>query len=361
MSRNRKKMNAALFDLLATQAADEGQPVEEPGQARFLKKLSDDDAVLMAGAEASEALIVTRQIRLVRIRHADQTYFCTFGLPSPDLIPPGLEMVDATPGLFVVAVLTARVRPIASYPATGGQAFAIKDLLDRQYMGSPGYEGHELDDVAPLFPQLTVYRASEDRAYLEIDERVLGSILVRAYVDGPIAMDSETLVTLTRVFEDDSDLIPFRNLVQGFLSISWENLFVEIYRCIEQLYALPRIEALKAELTYPSAARELAKILEDRLAWRPKEADAFKALIMMCDEAIVSRLFGGLESTAKESHLERCADAVSELYGLRNRIVHYRPVHDRIAKSDESWNVIIRGMLDVAAQLYNTKAASYFA
>ncbi|MCO8029940.1 hypothetical protein NI454_08225 [Brevundimonas diminuta] len=354
-------MSAELFGLLAAQAADEGQPVEGPGRARFIKKLSADDAALMAVAQASEALIVTRQIRLVRIRHADQTYFCTFGLPSPDVIPPGLEVVDATPGLFAVAVLTARVRPIPSYPANGGQAFAIKDLLDTQYIGSAGYEGHELDDVARLFPQLTVYRASEDRAYLEIDERVLGSILVRAYIDGPIAMDAETLVTLTRVFEGDSDLIPFRNLVQGFLSISWENLFVEVYRCIEQLYALPRIEALKAELTYPSAARELAKILEDRLAWRPKEGDAFEALVRMCDEAIVSRLFGGLDSPAKDSHLERCADAVSELYSLRNRIVHYRPVHDRIAKSDESWNVIIRGMLDITAQLYNTKAASYFA
>nr|WP_295237250.1 hypothetical protein [uncultured Brevundimonas sp.] len=354
-------MSAELFELLAAQAASEGQPVAEPRQARFIKKLSDDDAALMAAAKAYEALIVTRQIRLVRIRHADKTYFCTFGLPSPEIIPPGLEVVDATPGLFAVAVLTAKVRPISSYPATGSQAFAIKDLLDTQYMGSAGYEGHELDDVARLFPELTVYRASEDRAYLEIDERVLGSILVRAYIDGPIAMDDETLVTLTRVFEDDSDLIPFRNLVQGFLSISWENLFVEIYRCIEQLYALPRIEALKAELTYPSAARELAKILEDRLAWRPKEADAFEALVRMCDEAIVSRLFGGLESAAKDSHSERCADAVSELYNLRNRIVHYRPAHDRIAKSDESWNVIIRGMLDVVAQLYNTKAASYFA
>lgn len=361
MSRNRKKMSAELFDLLAAQAADEGQPVEERGQARFIRKHSDDDAALMADAQASEALIVTRQIRLVRIRHADQTYFCTFGLPNPDVIPPGLEMVDATPGLFAVAVLTARVRPIPSYPATASQAFAIKDLLDTQYMGSAGYEGHELDDVARLFPQLTVYRASEDRAYLEIDERVLGSILVRAYIDGPIALDSETLVTLTRVFEDDSDLIPFRNLVQGFLSISWENLFVEIYRCIEQLYALPRVEALKAELTYTSAARELARILEDRLAWRPKEADAFEALVRMCDEAIVARLFGGLDAPAKDSHLERCAAAASELYGLRNRIVHYRPVHDRIEKSDESWNVIIRGMLDLAAQLYNTKAASYFA
>lgn len=360
MSRNRKEMSADLFGLLVAHAAKEGQPVEEPTGARFIKKLSDEDAVLMADAKASDPVLVTRQIRLVRIKHLDQTYFCTFGLPDPDKVPPGLDVVDATPGLFAVAVLAARVRPISSHPATGNQAYAIKDVLDTQFIGSPGYEGHELEDVAKLFPPVTVYMATDDRAYLEIDERVLGSILVRAYVDGPIALDAETLVVLTRVFEDDSDLIPFRNLVQGFLSISWENLFVEIYRCIEQLYALPRVEALKAELTYPLAARELAKILESRLSWRPKEADAFEALVRMCDEAIVSRMFAGLDSAAKPTHPERCADAVSELYGLRNRIVHYRPVHDRIEKADDRWNVIIRGMLEVAAQLYNTKAGTFF-
>jgi hypothetical protein len=353
-------MSNDLFDMLVFCAEKEGRPVEEPKAARFIKKLNDEDSALMADANIVEPFVVTRQIRLVRITHLDQTYFCTFGLQCPDNVPPGLEVTDATPGLFAVAVLAAKVRPISSHSATGDQAFAIKEALDKQFMGSPGYDGHELEDVAKLFPQVTVYKATEDRAYLEIDERLLGSILVRSYVDGPISLDEETLGVMTRVFEEDSELIPFRNLVQGFLAISWENLFIEIYRCIEQLYALPRVEALKAELTYPLAARELAKILEDRLSWRPKEADAFQALVSMCDEAIVSRMFAGLDSAAKQTHPERCADAVSELYGLRNRIVHYRPVHDRIDKSDDRWNIIIRGMLDIAAQLYNTKAGTFF-
>lgn len=360
MSRNRKEMSENLFGLLVAYAAKAGQPVEEPTGARFIKKLNDEDSALMADGTVGEPVIVTRQIRLVRITHQDQIYFCTFGLPDPDIPPPGLQVIDPTPGLFATAVLAANVQPIASPPTSAAQAFVIKELLDTQFLGSPGYEGHDLEDVATLFPQVTVYMVVDSRAYLELDERVLGSILVRAYVDGPIALDAETLVVLTRVFEDDSDLIPFRNLVQGFLSISWENLFIEIYRCIEQLYALPRVEALKAELTYPLAARELAKILEARLSWRPKEADAFEALVRMCDEAVIARIFGGLVSAAKPTHLERCADAVSELYGLRNRIVHYRPVHDRIEKADESWNVIIRGMLDVTTQLYNTKAGTFF-
>ena len=360
MARNRIEMSAELFGLLTAYAHELGEPVTNPAGARFIKKLNEVDSALMADAKAGDPVIVTRQIRLVRVQHLSETYFCTFGLPDPDEVPPGLEIIDATPGIFAVAVLAAKMRPITSRPAIGNQAFAIKDLLDSQFMGSPGYEGHELEGVAKLFPEVTVYKATGSRAYLAIDERVLGSILTRAYVDGPIALDEETISSLKRVFEDDSDLIPFRNLVQGFLSISWENLFVEIYRCIEQLYALPRVETLKVALTYPLAARELAKILEDRLSWRPKEVDAFEALVRMCDEGIVSRMFAGLDTDAKATHAERCGDAVAELYGLRNRIVHYRPVHDRIVKADDRWNVIIRGMLDVTSYLYNTKAAAFF-
>lgn len=219
--------------------------------------------------------------------------------------------------------------------------------------------GHELSDIAPLFPSLCVYRATGVADYHNLTDRVLGSILVRTYFDGPISLEPETVKVLTRVFEADSPLIPYRNLVQGVLSISWENLFLEAYRCVEQLYGMKRFSTLKAQLNIAASPRELAKIIEDQLSWRPKESEAFVGLASLCGEALVSTVCTGL-SVQADTHDKRYSRMAEELYGLRNMIVHYRPAHEAVQKNDADWNIIIRGMLDIVAHLYNDHAVEFF-
>lgn len=346
-------MSAALFGRLSEHAAQAGDPVVSPDAGRWIIRKDDDDAALMAEA-AAEARVVTRQIRLVRIEHGDQRYFCTFGLPEPDEAPPDLEVVDATPGLFAIAILEAQVRP-----PTGVTAADIKQVLDDRYKDSAGYDGHELAEIEALFPPMFVYRAVAAAEYHSITDRVLGSILARSYFDGPISLEPETVSALAEIFEVDSPLIPFRNLVQGVLAISWENLFLEAYRCIEQLYGMKRFGALKAKLNFAASPRELAKMLEDQLKWRPREAEAFTSLTALCDEGLISQVCSGLALEA-DTHEKRCSRLVDELYGLRNTIVHYRPVHEVVQKSDADWNLMIRGMLAIVAQLYNDHAGEFF-
>jgi len=346
-------MSGVLFGRLTEYAAQAADPVVSPDAGRWIARKSQADADLMASAVA-EARIVTRQIRLVRVQHEGERYFCTFGLPDTDVVPPDLEIVDATPGIFAIAVLEAQVRPPLSVtPAE------IKQVLDDRFKDNGGYEGHELAEIEPFFPRMVVYHAVTNAEYHTLTDRVLGSILVRTYFDGPISFEAETVEALTRIFEADSALIPFRNLIQGALSISWENLFVETYRCIEQLYGLKRFSTLKAKLDFAASPRDLAKMLEDELSWRPKEADAFIALVKLCDEGLISTFCTGLAIEA-DTHDKRCSKMVEQLYGLRNTIVHYRPANEMVQKADADWNFIIRGMLQIVAQLYNEHADEFF-
>lgn len=354
MSRNRIDMSSALFGRLTDFAAQLDDPVINPEAGRWIRNGDAADLRLMSNAEF-DVRILTRQIRLVRIEHEGVLYFCTFGLPEADEIPPNLESVDATPGVFALAVLEAQVRPPTSVTAA-----AIKQILDEQFIDNGGgYEGHELADIEPLFPPLCVYRATGAADYHSLTDRVLGSILVRTYFDGPISLEPETVKVLTRVFEADSPLIPYRNLVQGVLSISWENLFLETYRCVEQLYGMKRFGMLKAQLNFAASPRELAKVIEDQLSWRPKESEAFVGLASLCGEALVSAVCAGLAVQA-DTHNKRYSRMAEELYSLRNMIVHYRPAHEVVQKSDSDWNVIVRGMLDMVAHLYNDHADEFF-
>jgi hypothetical protein len=347
-------MSMTLFGRLADHAEQKGDPVTNRDAARWIARKDETDAALMAHAKA-KAKIVTRQIRLVRVEHDGECYFCTFGLPEPEDAPPYLEVIDTTPGIFSVAVLEAQV-----WPLMGVTAAEIKQALDARHGGSAGYEGHELSEVEKFFPPLLVYRSVEASPYHAITDRVLGAILARAYFDGPIYLDPDTVAALTNIFENGSDRIPFLNLVQGVLSISWENLFLEIYRCVEQLYGVKRFGALKAALNFASSPRDLAELLEEKLAWRPKEAEAFTSLVQLCDETLISNVCINLSIEADE-HQKRCAKIVDSLYGLRNVIVHYRPSHKRVKKSEAEWNLIIRSMLSIVAQIYNDHADEYFA
>lgn len=355
MARKLIAMSQALFCRLVDHAEQEGMPVAHPHGGRFIKRTNDIDADLMAAGRAT-AVVLTRQIRLVRIEHADQMYFCTFGLPEPDEPLLGLENIPATPGIFALATIEANIHPRRAVTAA-----MIKNVLDDAYIDNErGYAGHDLDEIMYLFSAIAVYRTTDQQEYLTITERVLGSILARTYRDGAISLQPETVEIFTRVFEQDSAFIPFRNLIQGLLSISWETLFIEIYRCIEQLYALPRVEGLKTVLLCDSPARELAKMLEEHLSWYPKEEESFKALVRLWDETIVSAICVGLQGGEGDTHDKRCDNAVRQLYRFRNQIVHYRPIHETIKKSDDEWSIIVRGMLRIVSHLYNTRGAAFF-
>ncbi len=354
MARNRIQMIKVLFERLADHAAQAGDPITNSESVRWIKRKSDADARLMASASA-KARIVTRQIRLVRVDSEDECFFCMFGLPEPEGISPELEVMDPTPGLFTLSILEASMRPPVSVTAT-----AIKEILDVQFQDNgAGYDGHDLDDIMPLFPALVVYRATAPAEYQKSTDRVLGSILVRTYLDGPISLEPDTIAKLTKVFETDSRFIPFRNLVQGVLSISWENLFLECYRCIEQLYGMKRFQELRGALNFVSSPRNLAKALENHLAWRPRESEAFIALLNLCDAGMIAGVCVGM-AVAGDTHERRCSKLVDILYGLRNTIVHYRPSDLAIQRTDAEWNVIICGMLDIVSDLYNNHASAFF-
>lgn len=89
------------------------------------------------------------------------------------------------------------------------------------------------------------------------------------------------------------------------------------------------------------------------------EAEAFIALAVLCDEGLISAVCAGLAIEA-DDHQKRCSKLVDALYGLRNTIVHYRPALEAVEKADAEWNIIIRGMLAIVAQLYNDHADEFF-
>lgn len=354
-SRNRRGMSAALFERLFATASQRGLEIANATEKRFIRRLSDEDAELMAGGD-TRSLVISRQVRLVRITFKGEIFFCVFGLATPEHLPFGLELTDLTPAIFAIGVLEARIQPSSSISASD-----IRDAIEEDFIGSPEYQGHQLDDIARLFPRASVYRVVQDEPYLHSDHRVLGSLLARSYADGPIQIMSPTIEKLWVTFEAGSRFIPYQNLVQGLMAISWEHLFLETYRCLEQLYAEPRVSALRDQWHSTLSLRELAAMLERHLSWRPKEDEALCKIIASCDGACLVSLCVAFGMHEPLEDLALRAERTSrKIYDLRNNVVHYRPIHETIQKTDAEWDCIVFALLDVVNQVYELRGEPFF-
>jgi hypothetical protein len=340
-------MSKDLFDRLINHAKSEGDVILNADKPRFIKRLDNNDADLMAKAEAS-ALVVTRQIKLVQIKWKEETFFSFFGLSSNDDFPSGLWKIDLTPGTFALSVIESNTHPIAD-------AYQIQDAIEE-----PETEGFELEDISELFPPANIYQVSEPHEFHQSKDRLLGSMLSKTYLDGPILLATDTMKLLSDIFESGSKFIPYRNLMQGLLAISWENLFLETYRCIEQMYSAPSVKKLRDNIGSNLALYDLASRLDEHLSWRPKEEVALGKVIASCDEATISSAYQALNPREQDEPEKVYIVTAQKIYKLRNSIVHYRPDPDPITKSNKEWNKIICAMLEIVRQIYDRLGQDFF-
>ena len=102
-------------------------------------------------------------------------------------------------------------------------------------------------------------------------------------------------------------------------------------------------------------------MLERHLSWRPKEDEALCKIVGSCDGACVASLcvaFGMHEPL--EDLALRAERASRKIYDLRNNVVHYRPIHEMIQKSDAEWDCIVFALLDVVNQIYELRGEPFF-
>lgn len=101
-NRSRIEMSQQIFhsQRLISQAEDASVTIPDADKPRWIRKLSDDDASLMAKADVSNQQKITRQIRAIQIEHDETRYFAVLGLGEIDTTPSGLQPIELTPGLF---------------------------------------------------------------------------------------------------------------------------------------------------------------------------------------------------------------------------------------------------------------------
>ncbi|HBC8110644.1 TPA: hypothetical protein ACUB1K_003539 [Klebsiella michiganensis] len=348
MARNKIKISQYIFKSIHDSASAQDSTYLADSNARWLTPKDSQDLTLMMDAEV-EVLTLGKKIHVVSIKHEQDTYFCFIGLTIPERLPSELDEIESTPGLFSCVIYCVGLQAIA----TPSQA---RDVLEQQYRGQEGYNGHELKDITILFPDLYFVKANGivNTSYLNNVERVAGAFIASGYDSNPLDINNDLKLRIQTLFEAGEDTIPYSLPLQGLLSYNWQSLFLDLYRCLEQLYTALKLKSLVAKITYQGTLADLAYLLEDELSWRPKEQDALASILAHSSEATRIKIHAAFLvniADITDFSASRCA---SFIYKLRNSHVHFRPAMKAETKKTDEWNGIILAMCDAVDEIYGS-------
>ncbi|TAU81956.1 hypothetical protein ELH50_01205 [Rhizobium ruizarguesonis] len=338
------KMSTELFGRLSARAIEIDPDFPVYAGNRWISRESDDDAELMSNARAV-SLVLNMGRSAIQICYREQILYGFVGFDVEN-ISEGLTPVDTTPGLFAIGIIEGDIQPIA----TPSQ---IRDIVEDQSHLIDGYSGHQLSQILPLFPPIIFYTSNSNYDFLKDIERAVGSVLVRNPRPLPLALASSTAQHLIELFEAGPSTVPFRLPLQGIVSFNWQALFLELYRAIEQLYSVPKLRVLIEDLNYIHSVRELARLIETSLSWRPKEEEALTNLLAGLEPSLCGQVVRALKRTQDQEPKHTPENAARKIYGLRNDCVHFRPATEQVSFSAGQWNDIISIMTVCVKELYD--------
>lgn len=343
-NRNRKDLNASLFKRLIDQAMRHDTDVDNVDAARWIRRHDAADAELMTRAD-TEGVILSRTARVLKIAHDGRLQYVFFGFPRYRDEMIGLREIDLTPALFTLAVEELDIKSNA-YGST------IRNALEGRYFGADSYDGHDLDDIATLFPPLLCLEANPAANFTLNPIRTIGSYAAQTYEDGALSISFDTRGSLVQLFERGNKWIPFELVLQGIMAFSWQSFYLEIYRCIEKLYSLPRLLELSGKWPSQIALHDTAQLLDAILSWRPREEDALVGILKLCSPQCVENLLNSF-NLRLESNSDKHAVVARAIYAARNELVHYRPSVSSSGVDDQSWDKRVGALVACVEDIYS--------
>jgi len=189
----------------------------------------------------------------------------------------------------------------------------------------------------------------------------------------------EALQTLQQVYDANLWHFPIDNARIAITASHFKHTFVDLYRCLEWLYSIPRALMVKQNLALTTKATELARTFREKLAWRRAEQDSLRLLVLDCgvealDLSLVQRCLieplpsrpakGAAVEDGQPDTEQKWCDLVAtvlakRIYAVRNQIVHQLDELDEQEVKKEQESVFIEILARLCIVLYTKYAAEF--
>ncbi len=208
------------------------------------------------------------------------------------------------------------------------------------------YKGHDFKDFIEFFDVIKIFRINSDSVLNFHDAHQLTSYLVLKSINSCLLLNYsiDTLNSFERIILNTSSGVSFENILSAILSSSYKHCFLELYRNIEKLFPIIKLNCLYENVEASVDFMSFWNSVDDIIKWKPNEEGTLEFML----EKV---------SPQTKKIIESIPDAESStgkfIYKLRNAIVHYRLSSNKIDLSDDNWNIIIQLLSEITIEQYN--------
>lgn len=340
-TRNKKSANASIFKRLDDYCADREEPLANTGAPRWIATLPSEREFLEQSKLVSQ-ISLSSTVKIARLDHNSHAFFVTSGLETSDP-PPGTSIEECDAGILTAFLADLSPRPVA-LPS------AIRNVVEfSDQTSTPQYAGHDPLLIGALFPPIQVFIASDllEEETLKFFFRICLSD--RRCIEQWI--DQRLTIELARLTELRASSIPYVILCRAILDMDPSGLFLGLYRCLEALYSYERTREFMSKVGLEGDWVDIAQKAEETLGWYPREEPSLQTLLSKAPNEDLASIGVALKDPIP-SNASPASFIAKRVYGLRNKLVHYRPLHRNSSVTDVDWNRLCEGMTNLVRHAY---------
>lgn len=340
MTRNMKRANGALFEILEKYCEERGEPISSAGVVRYIKgdTLAQNYLKIL---EVGPILRFGHHRSLSRLRAGSEHFIGLLGFEFESELPQ-LTLIDNNPGISVCLLSEVAPRPIVS-PAN------IWNIVEASSADEFGYPGHDIEQIENLFPAIQLLRCAQpiddDSAWrlflmLSVEECKRGG----SWINNDLASE---LLALTGL---NIPSLPYDAISRSIFDLDPRSLYMALYRCIEATYAYESCRKLLSRLSLSAPWLDLAVALESEVGWHPKEASSLNLVLRY---ALKKDLEEVCQCLSVDSMGDLHVTAGRAIYRLRNQIVHFRPGGEPVNVDSINWNRLCSCLVTIVFNVFS--------
>lgn len=283
------------------------------------------------------------------IEFQNNKYYCVWGLDIDytNIDRSLLVPIEMNSGVFTLL--------LAECSISLSKAFNDLEFLNIVPDNSFGADkmGYVYDDLIKYYEPVQLFHIPTASVFNDLQDchRIAIYLIAKNPELMSLKVSVETLNQLEKVSIEGPSILPFDNIYNGIVSVSWRHAYLELYRNIEKLFTIPYIGELYDGLKLKTDFITFASQIEDKTGWRPKEDDALKRLFENMPTHI-----DYMSVLTKVPGYEK-SEISNFIYKLRNSIVHFRAGHNTFNISEDVWNGIILILLQISLHLFSEHRA----
>lgn len=348
MSRNIKASNQYITDCLNNYLNQYSQ-----GDERLLEplnktiKLDKLDQVLLKKAKLLSKKNLFSQYKSACFLHDNEYYFIYVGAEKinydqdfKDEYFIRLNEEEITPGWTVLIISDLEVKIKSSV-----EALEIYNILSVSNSDSDYYDIEDCQKIRTYFEDWYIYKIKSESILIpnpDISRVSLVYFLNYNSVNN-LSFEEKTIHDFSILAYEGDPSLPFENILDSYMSFSWKYSFLDIYRCLEKLFIIPKTLKLYKDISVDLSFLEFITKFDLSIKWKPKEEEALASLFEVIEERFLTfsethNEFNLVKNSVSTDYSKSTNEA-TVIYFLRNHIVHFRSTKIELKESD--WNSII--------------------